>query len=315
MSYYKTVKGKKLDKELLDLAEKSVSGKGDGRISLSDAKLLFAAVKDGNKYTDVEKKTMEYIRDNYKFTESADKWFRTEIRKWAASRKSPTPKPTSDKPKLKKETPPKEDKTEVIPLIEEIKGTEAVIPPPTIPRMEAIPEVQTPQEKKKFPWIWIVLLILLLILFFFFWRYGCGKVGEKEPVQQDSKEEPKGKDVPGLPEFSFEDLEKTRFGFQKGNAELSPESYPTVEKIVELLKSKPEWKLKIMGHSCDTGSEETNAKISKKRAESVKKLLVKQGIDAGRIQTEGKGESEPLAENDTEENRAKNRRVQFKLLK
>ncbi|HNI28743.1 MAG TPA: OmpA family protein, partial [Leptospiraceae bacterium] len=78
MSYYKTIKGKKYDKELLDMAEEFVSGKGDGRISLAEAKKLIEAVKDGNEYTDVEKRTVEYIRNNYTFTESADKWFRTE---------------------------------------------------------------------------------------------------------------------------------------------------------------------------------------------------------------------------------------------
>ncbi len=84
--YYRTVNGKKYDRKLLDMADKSVSGKGDGRISLADAKKLISAVKDGNSYTDTEKKTMEYIRNNYSFTESADSWFRTEIRKWAAGR-------------------------------------------------------------------------------------------------------------------------------------------------------------------------------------------------------------------------------------
>ncbi len=86
MSYYRTVKGRKYDKHLLELAEEFVSGKGDGRISLADAKKLITAVKDGNDYTDIEKRTVEYIRTNFSFTDSADSWFRTEIRKWAASK-------------------------------------------------------------------------------------------------------------------------------------------------------------------------------------------------------------------------------------
>ena len=86
MSYYKTIDGKKYDGELIELADKSVAGAGDGRISLADAKILLAAVKDGNDYTDVEKDTMKYIRDNYKWTDEADKWFRSEIAKWAASK-------------------------------------------------------------------------------------------------------------------------------------------------------------------------------------------------------------------------------------
>ncbi len=86
MSYYKEIDGKKYDKELLDLAEKLTAGRGDGRISNEDAKELFEAVRDGGKYTDIEKDTMAYIRKNYKWTESADDWFRTEIRKWAATK-------------------------------------------------------------------------------------------------------------------------------------------------------------------------------------------------------------------------------------
>lgn len=85
-SYYKVIDGKKYDKQMLDIADESVAGVGDGRISVEDAKKLIEAVKDGNDYTDIEKETMKYIRDNYKFTEAADEWFRTEIRKWAATR-------------------------------------------------------------------------------------------------------------------------------------------------------------------------------------------------------------------------------------
>ena len=86
MGYYKTIDGKKYDGELLEAADKAVEGAGDGRISLADAKNLLEEVKDGGSYTDTEKDTMEYIRDNYKWTPEADEWFRTEIRKWAASK-------------------------------------------------------------------------------------------------------------------------------------------------------------------------------------------------------------------------------------
>lgn len=86
MSYYKTIEGKKYDGELLDLADKLTKGAGDGRISNADAEKLFDAVKDGNSYTDIEKNTMSYIRENYKWTDSADEWFRSEVRKWASSK-------------------------------------------------------------------------------------------------------------------------------------------------------------------------------------------------------------------------------------
>jgi hypothetical protein len=86
MSYYKTVNGKKLDGHLIDMADGAISGVGDGRISLADAQKMLASVKDSGVYTDVEKKTMEHIRDNYQWTEAADSWFRSEIAKWAITK-------------------------------------------------------------------------------------------------------------------------------------------------------------------------------------------------------------------------------------
>ena len=83
-TYYKVIDGKKYDKNMLEIAEASASGKGDGRISLADARLLIAAVTDGGRYTDVEKDTMAHIRETFKFTEEADSWFRDEIRRFAA---------------------------------------------------------------------------------------------------------------------------------------------------------------------------------------------------------------------------------------
>ncbi len=86
MSYYKVIDGKKYDKELLEAADKAVAGKNDGRISEADAKDLYEKVVDGNAYTDIEKATVKYIRDNYKWTEKADEWFRGEIRRWATTK-------------------------------------------------------------------------------------------------------------------------------------------------------------------------------------------------------------------------------------
>lgn len=86
MAYYKTIDGKKYDGELIELADKLTSGAGDGRISTADAEKIYEAVKDGNSYTDIEKDTVAYLRDNYKWTEAADEWFRAEVRKWAATK-------------------------------------------------------------------------------------------------------------------------------------------------------------------------------------------------------------------------------------
>jgi len=83
-TYYKVIDGKKYDKQMIEIAEATTAGQGDGRISLADAKKLIVAVTDGGRYTDTEKDTMAYIRDNYTFTPEADEWFRDEIRRFAA---------------------------------------------------------------------------------------------------------------------------------------------------------------------------------------------------------------------------------------
>lgn len=85
-TYYKTIDGKDYDREMLEIADEAVAGAGDGRISIENAQKLLGAVKDANKYTDIEKATMKYIRDNYKFTDASDQWFRTKIRKWAGTK-------------------------------------------------------------------------------------------------------------------------------------------------------------------------------------------------------------------------------------
>jgi hypothetical protein len=83
-AYYTKIKGKNYDRRMITTAMRAVKGRGDGRISLQDAKKLLGSVKDASGYSDVEKRTMKYIRDKYAFTPEANKWFRTEVSKWAA---------------------------------------------------------------------------------------------------------------------------------------------------------------------------------------------------------------------------------------
>jgi hypothetical protein len=86
MSYYRTIDGKKMDDVLLTMAEDAIKGAGDGRISRADAEALISRVTDGSSYTEVEKATMEYIRDNFRWTENADEWFRSKIASWAGTK-------------------------------------------------------------------------------------------------------------------------------------------------------------------------------------------------------------------------------------
>ena len=89
--------------------------------------------------------------------------------------------------------------------------------------------------------------------------------------------------------------------------------YP-LEKLYEILKDNPEIKIQIEGHTDNIGSESANLELSKERAEVVKNKLIEWGIKKGRIKIRGYGSSLPLVDNTTEENREKNRRVEFVVI-
>lgn len=93
---------------------------------------------------------------------------------------------------------------------------------------------------------------------------------------------------------------------------VKPESYGTLSDIAKVLKENPTVSIKIVGHTDSDGNDTQNLDLSKRRAIAVKGVLVKElGIDGSRIQTDGKGETVPIAPNTTSENKAKNRRVEF----
>ena len=91
-------------------------------------------------------------------------------------------------------------------------------------------------------------------------------------------------------------------------------SKPALVELSNTLKKKPDWKLKLSGHTDNVGDNDANMILSKKRAESVKRFLASQGIDKSRLQTEFFGESEPISDNATASGRQKNRRVEFKII-
>jgi len=93
---------------------------------------------------------------------------------------------------------------------------------------------------------------------------------------------------------------------------VKPESYGTLKEIAKVLTDNPDVKVKVIGHTDSDGKDDANLELSKKRGESVKNELIKTfGIDASRLEFDGKGESEPIGPNDTPANKALNRRVEF----
>lgn len=93
---------------------------------------------------------------------------------------------------------------------------------------------------------------------------------------------------------------------------VKPESFGTLKEISKVLSENPDLKVKIVGHTDSDGDDKSNLDLSKRRAASVKDFLVKNfSIAENRIQTDGMGESQPVAPNDNATNKALNRRVEF----
>jgi outer membrane protein OmpA-like peptidoglycan-associated protein len=99
--------------------------------------------------------------------------------------------------------------------------------------------------------------------------------------------------------------------FDIDNATLRPDAQPVVEEINKLLTADPALKLSIEGHTDNTGAAAHNQQLSAARARSVLGALVGLGIDPARLQSKGFGQDKPLADNGSEDGRAKNRRVEL----
>ena len=102
--------------------------------------------------------------------------------------------------------------------------------------------------------------------------------------------------------------------FERSKPNLLDKSYPALEKLVSILMENPAMRIELAGHTDGLGSQKAKKELSFERVEKIKKFLVEFGIDKRRIATVGYGGAHPVAPNDTEENRAKNRRVEVKVL-
>lgn len=102
--------------------------------------------------------------------------------------------------------------------------------------------------------------------------------------------------------------------FDFGRSELLQESFPELNRIVELMKKTSNMKVQINGHTDDVGTEDENMALSQERAQAVSDYLISKGISETRIKAKGFGETKHIAENTTEEGRRLNRRVELVII-
>lgn len=102
--------------------------------------------------------------------------------------------------------------------------------------------------------------------------------------------------------------------FETGKATIKPESFALLDEVALVLTDNPEILVRVEGHTDDRGSFELNMSLSQARAEAVRAYLAAKGVDQGRMDAKGYGESTPIASNRNSAGRAKNRRVEFVII-
>jgi OmpA-OmpF porin, OOP family len=101
--------------------------------------------------------------------------------------------------------------------------------------------------------------------------------------------------------------------FETASTQLTPDSTATVTDLAQVLKAYPNARVELVGHTDSTGTPEANQTLSLNRADAVKGMLISNGVAAGQVSTAGFGQDKPVASNDTEEGRARNRRLELNV--
>jgi outer membrane protein OmpA-like peptidoglycan-associated protein len=101
--------------------------------------------------------------------------------------------------------------------------------------------------------------------------------------------------------------------FPTGSATVQPGLYDEINRIARVLQQYPQTRIRVEGHTDSVGSDASNMDLSRRRAEAVQNLLVQKGVAPSRVNTMAYGETQPIAPNDTEAGRQRNRRVEIKI--
>lgn len=336
-SYYLVIRGKKYDRRMVELADGLTSGRGDGRISINDAKNLLRLVKDSNTYSQVEKQTMEYIRRKYKFTKEGDELFRTEIRKWAASKRGAKPAKKTSAGSRK------------------AAALKAAAPgPDTAPLASGHPAPAGQSEPVQTGGAWKEILFALFLIvgiaaLFYFIVYKSGWVrpavvnspstteaaksvvapapaaaetvkpeaSAAKPVAAPESANPVNEPAKTVAPISADLgalVENTQIKFTTDKTELTPAGTKALDELAEKIKNE-KMRIQITGHTCSRGPKSLNQEISVKRAKVVRDALTQRGVDVSRLEVRGVADSEPVGDNKTVAGRVANRRVNFKVIK
>jgi len=148
---------------------------------------------------------------------------------------------------------------------------------------------------------------------------GDGILDPDDKCPKEPETRNKFEDADGCPDEVPKDVEKFTgviegIFFDTGKSTIKPKSKPQLDAAVEVLKKHPSVRVEISGHTDSTGSREFNLELSRRRAEAVEDYLVTHGVEATRVETRGAGPDEPIADNKTKTGKAKNRRIEFKLI-
>ncbi|WP_276373879.1 OmpA family protein [Chryseolinea sp. H1M3-3] len=114
---------------------------------------------------------------------------------------------------------------------------------------------------------------------------------------------------------SGETIRLSNLIFPQGKAVIDPKSFNELDEVAQMMKENSKMVIQLEGHTDNQGSAKANLKLSEDRVEAVKKYLVSKGIGKDRVKTKALGGSQPLSNEMTQEARAKNRRVEMRILK
>ena len=151
---------------------------------------------------------------------------------------------------------------------------------------------------------------------------ACGPIAFNDQVNFASASTPEPETAPEPEPVGHAKLEgdhiiiddKIHFGYD--SADIQEDSFELLDDVAKVMQDNPQIEqLDIIGHTSSEGSKKHNDELSAARAKAVEEYLVSHGISQDRLMSEGKGPSEPIADNDTEEGKEKNRRVEFKVTK